>query len=133
MLIREAGLPYTFLQPSFFSQNLSTTYRDEIRLRNEIFVPAAHGRTSFIDVRDISATDVLSRKITYANPSILGFIWQKCQKEKLPLGYTLIMAALYTVSKLGKAAGLTSETERLLKRPPITFRQFANDFRDVWN
>ncbi|ADB37130.1 SDR family oxidoreductase [Spirosoma linguale] len=167
-LIREAGLPYTFLRPSFFMQNLSTTHRDEIRLRDEIFVPAGHGRTSFIDVRDISAiaalvltggpeefinqgyeltgsealtyteiaqilTDVLGRKITYRNPSILRFIWQKWQKEKLPLGFILIMTALYTVSKLGKAAGLTSETERLLKRQPIPFRQFARDFRNVWN
>jgi hypothetical protein len=42
------------------------------------------------------------------------------------------MAALYTVSKLGKAARLTKETERLLGRPPITFRQFAIDYQTVW-
>ena len=166
-LIVESGVPFTFLRPSFFMQNLSTTHRDEIRLRNEIFVPAGKGRTSFVDVRDIGAvaalaltgstgehlykgyeltgsealtygevaqilTTVLGRKITYRNPSILRFIWQKWQKEHNPLGFTMIMVALYTVSKLGKAARLTNETERLLGRPPITFRQFANDYRAVW-
>ena len=166
-LIRDAHLPYTFLRPSFFMQNLSTTHRDEIRFHSEIFVPAGTGQTSFVDVRDIGAvaalaltdktgtyrnrsveltgsealtyervaeilSEVLGRKITYKNPSILRFIWQKWQKEHLPLGFTLIMVALYTVAKVGKAARLTNTTEQLLNRPPITFRQFAEDFRAVW-
>lgn len=166
-LIVESGVPFTFLRPSFFMQNLSTTHRDEIRLRNEIFVPAGNGRTSFVDVRDIGAvaalaltsstgeylhkgfeltgsealtygevadrlTAVLGRKITYRNPSILRFVWQKWRQENTPLGFTLIMVALYTVSKLGRAARLTKETERLLSRPPITFGQFASDYRAVW-
>ena len=166
-LIVEAGLAFTFLRPSFFMQNLSTTHRDEIRLRNEIFVPAGQGRTSFVDVRDVAAvaaltltsqtsqhlnrgyeltgsealtygevaqllTRVLGRTITYRNPSMLRFVWQKWRREHLPLGFTLIMTALYTVSKVGKAAQLTDETERLLGRRPITFRQFAMDYRAVW-
>lgn len=36
-------------------QNLDTFYGDDIRLRDEIFVPAGRARTSFIDVRDIGA------------------------------------------------------------------------------
>jgi len=54
-LLLTCGVPYTFLRPSFFMQNLSTQHRDEIRTRNEIFVPAGKGKTSFIDVRDIGA------------------------------------------------------------------------------
>ncbi|GAB2588973.1 SDR family oxidoreductase [Spirosoma areae] len=166
-LLVESGLPFTFLRPSFFMQNLSTTHQDEIRFRSEIFIPAGQGRTSFVDVRDIAAvatlaltsqtnayvnrgfeltgsdaltyteiaeilTEVLGRKITYRNPSIGRFIWQKWQKERLPLGFTMIMVALYTVSKLGKADKITRETERLLNRPPLTFRQFAMDYRGIW-
>jgi len=41
--------PFTFLRPNFFMQNLSTTYRDDIRDRGEIFVPAARARTAFVD------------------------------------------------------------------------------------
>jgi uncharacterized protein YbjT (DUF2867 family) len=52
----ESGrIPYTSLRPGFYMQNLNTQYRDDIRLRNEIFVPAGRGKTSFIDVRDIAA------------------------------------------------------------------------------
>ena len=167
-LLVEAGLPFVFLRPSFFMQNLSTTHRAEIRDRDEIFVPAGHGKTSFVDVRDVGAvaalvlsspvtehlnrgyeltgsealsysevadilSSVLGRKITYRNPSVVRFIWQKWRKEHTPLGFTLIMVALYTVSKLGKAAGLSGEMERLLKRRPGSFRQFAEDYRAMWN
>jgi len=45
----------TFLRCSFFMQNLNTTHRDEIKDRDEIFVPVGNARTSFIDVRDIGA------------------------------------------------------------------------------
>jgi uncharacterized protein YbjT (DUF2867 family) len=175
-LIREAGgrkatpptlrLGYTMLRPSFFMQNLSTTHRDEIRDRDEIFVPAGQGRTSFVDVRDVGEvaalsllhpdqhrnqayeltgsdaltytevaqilTDVLNRRIRYTNPSMLRFVWWKWQTEKEDLGFVLIMLALYTVAKLGKAADLTTETARLLGRPPISFRQFAEDTKAVW-
>lgn len=166
-LIVESGLPFTFLRPGFFMQNLSTIHRDEIRLRNELFVPAGNGRTSFVDVRDVGAvaalalasstaehlnkgyeltgsesptygevaqllTDVLGRRITYRNPSILRFIWQKWYKEGTPLGFTLVMVALYTVSKLGKADRLTSETKQLLGRNPTTLFQFVTDYRHVW-
>jgi uncharacterized protein YbjT (DUF2867 family) len=166
-VIVEAGIPFTFLRPSFFMQNLSTTHRNEIRLRDELFIPAGKGRTSFVDVRDIGAvaalvltgpasdhshkgyeltgsealsygevaqllTRTLDRPITYRNPSIVRFVGRKWLRERMPLGFTLIMVALYTVAKLGKAANVTNETNRLLGRSPITFRQFASDYRACW-
>jgi uncharacterized protein YbjT (DUF2867 family) len=50
-----SGLDYTFLRSNFFMQNLNTTHRDEIRKKDEIFVPVKNARTSFLDVRDIGA------------------------------------------------------------------------------
>ena len=55
-----SGVPFTFLRPSFFMQNLNTTHRVEIKERSEIFVPAGTGKTSFIDVRDIAAVAALT-------------------------------------------------------------------------
>lgn len=54
-LLEASGVPWTFLRPSFFMQNLSTTHRDDVRDRSRIFVPAGRGRTAFIDARDIAA------------------------------------------------------------------------------
>jgi len=53
--LRERSAPFTFLRPNFFMQNLSTTYRDDIRDRGEIFAPAARARTAFVDTDDLGA------------------------------------------------------------------------------
>ncbi len=54
VLLKKSGLSWTFLRPSFFMQNLSTTHLADIRDRGEIYVPAGKGRTNFIDVSDIA-------------------------------------------------------------------------------
>ncbi len=54
-VILELGIPHVFLRASFFMQNLSTTHLEDIRDRNDVFVPAGNGKTSFIDARDIGA------------------------------------------------------------------------------
>jgi uncharacterized protein YbjT (DUF2867 family) len=51
--LKKSGLNWTFLRPSFFMQNLSTTHRADICERDEVYVPAGKGRTNFIDVADI--------------------------------------------------------------------------------
>lgn len=63
-LIKEEKVPYTFLRPSFFMQNLSTTHKKEVKENDEIYIPAGKGKTNFIDVRDIAevASLVLTEK-----------------------------------------------------------------------
>ena len=56
--LRSSSMEWTFLRPSFFFQNLSTTHRTDIRDRDEIFVPAGRGRTAFVDTDDIAAVAV---------------------------------------------------------------------------
>jgi uncharacterized protein YbjT (DUF2867 family) len=58
LAIEKLGLAHVFLRPSFFLQNLSTTHRQDILERDDLFVPAGNGRTSFIDARDIAAVAV---------------------------------------------------------------------------
>jgi uncharacterized protein YbjT (DUF2867 family) len=53
--LRGSGLGWTFVRPSFFLQNLSTTHAGDIRDRDEITVPAGDGRTAFVDARDVAA------------------------------------------------------------------------------
>ena len=51
--LRASGMRYSLLRPSFFMQNLSTTHRDDIRLRHQLLLPAGHARTSFVDAADV--------------------------------------------------------------------------------
>jgi len=53
--IEKSGIPYTFLRPSFYMQNLNTTHLHEIKNSCEIAVPVGRAKTNFIDVRDIAA------------------------------------------------------------------------------
>ena len=51
--ILATDLDYTLLRASFFMQNLLEVHRREIVEHDEIFVPAGHGATSFVDARDL--------------------------------------------------------------------------------
>lgn len=57
--LRGSGLDWTFVRPSFFHQNLSTTHAVDIRERSEIVVPAGNGATAFVDVEDVGAVCAL--------------------------------------------------------------------------
>ncbi len=52
--LRGSGLDWTFVRPSFFMQNLSTTHAAEIGA-GTLTVPAGTGRTAFVDTRDVAA------------------------------------------------------------------------------
>ena len=52
--LESASIPYSFLRPSFFMQNFSTTHLQEIKNNHILCVPAGHGKTNFIDVRDVA-------------------------------------------------------------------------------
>jgi len=49
-----SAIPYTFIRPSFFMQNLNTTHLDDIVNRDELFISVGKAKTSFIDTRDIA-------------------------------------------------------------------------------
>lgn len=53
--LRRSGLDWTFVRPSFFHQNLSTTHAADIRDHDAIPVPAGDGRTAFVDADDVGA------------------------------------------------------------------------------
>jgi uncharacterized protein YbjT (DUF2867 family) len=65
LAIERLSLPHVFLRPSFFLQNLSTTHLQDILVRNDLFVPAGNGRTSFIDARDIAAVAVRALSVPH--------------------------------------------------------------------
>lgn len=51
--IVKSRIPYTFIRPSFFMQNLSTTHVADIRDRNDLYIPCGKAKISYIDTRDI--------------------------------------------------------------------------------
>lgn len=154
----------TFLRPSFFMQNLTTTHRAEIRNESMLYMPAGDGKTAFIDARDIAdvaaqafidpaiagqaleltgddaltyhevaaiLSDVLGRPVEYANPSPLAFI-AHARSQEHPWGFVIVMLGIYLTARFGQASRTTSTVEKILNRPPISFRQFAEDHTALW-
>ena len=164
--LRASGLVWTFVRPSFFMENLSTTHAADIRDRNEIYVPAGTGRTSFVAARDVAAvavatlldpaahrdtawtptgtealtyvevaeilSDVLGRRITYAKPGALGYARHAKNVLGMPLPMVGVTTAIYSIARMGKAAGLTDDVRTVTGRDPITFRDWAQEHADAW-
>ncbi|HEX3269237.1 MAG TPA: NmrA family NAD(P)-binding protein [Ktedonobacterales bacterium] len=86
-----------------------------------------------LDYDEVAATlsEVLGRQIRYTNPSLLAFLRYQLG-HGTPLGMAAVMAGIYTTTRFGLGAQMTDEVQRLLGRPPISFRQFAEVNREVW-
>lgn len=52
--LRDSGLTWTFVRPSFFMENLSTTHVSDIRDRDCLMVPAGTGATAFVAAYDVA-------------------------------------------------------------------------------
>lgn len=52
-LLEASPIDYTFVRPSFFMQNLIEPHGEDIRTKNEIFIPSGKAAISFIDTDDI--------------------------------------------------------------------------------
>ncbi|PSB28752.1 SDR family oxidoreductase [Chlorogloea sp. CCALA 695] len=76
-------------------------------------------------------TEVLGKPITYTNPSIIKFALS-LYKRGLDIQFIAVMIGIYTTAKLGFAGKLTTDTQDILQRAPISMRQFVEDYRDCW-
>jgi hypothetical protein len=62
---------------------------------------------------------------------LLKFVRQMLSK-RLPIDFVLVMVAIYTTARLGLAGKITSDTEQLLNRSPLTIQQYVEDYRQFW-
>lgn len=85
---------------------------------------------SYSDVAAIFS-EVLGRPIRYSNPSMLTFA-VRMRARGHAWSFIFVMLGIYTTAKLGLAAAVTPDTKRLLGRPPISVRQYVEDYRRCW-
>ena len=76
-------------------------------------------------------SQVLGRSVSYRNPGVVAFL-RHVRAAGRPLSLGLVMTGVYTIARLGLAAGVSPELERLTGRPPTPFRSFAEDHAAVW-
>lgn len=76
-------------------------------------------------------SQTLGRKITYRNPSPLAFFKGNLQRGT-PFMFALVMTGLYLSTRNGMAEPVTDEVERISGDKPISFQQYATDYRESW-
>ena len=77
--IEAAGIPFTFLRPNSYMQNLVTFYAPGIRATQTLAIPAGHAKESPIDVRDIAS--VAAR--VFSQPTHFGHAYDLSGPESL--------------------------------------------------
>ena len=98
--------------------------------RNQAYPLTGNMALSYGDVAGIFS-DVLGRPIRYSSPSILAFAARMRARGHL-WSFIFVMIRIYTTARLGLAAAVTPDTENLLGRPPITVRQYVEDYKRCW-
>lgn len=74
-------------------------------------------------------SEELGRPITYSDPSALAFA-RRFRRRGYNRGYIGVMLGIYLTTRLGLAASISPDVERLLGRPPNTMRQYVRDYAD---
>jgi uncharacterized protein YbjT (DUF2867 family) len=152
--IEASGLPYTFLRPNGFMQNLVNYNAGTIRSQNAFYGCQGNGAVSIVDIRDIAAVAVIvlaatghegksyaltneqvAEKISHVAGRKISYVDVPAAELKrgvLSAGTPEWSAdALLDLQRLyreGKASLVTNDIERLTGRKPITFDQFARDY-----
>jgi uncharacterized protein YbjT (DUF2867 family) len=160
--IRASGLAFTFLHPTWFMQNFTTSHAGAIKA-GTLAEPAADRKTAFIDARDIAAVaaEVLTKPghdgktYTLTGPDLLsrGDVvellgrelgrkvaylpvsdeqFRAAVKGHLPESYVELLSALYSGVRAGWTERKTDDVQVVLGRPPISFSRFAKDHRATW-
>lgn len=69
-------------------------------------------------------SDALDRTVTYEAPSLVRFA-RHSRRLGRDWSFLLVIAALYTTARLGLAGRVSDDVQRVLDRPPISFREWA--------
>ena len=160
--VRASGIPFTFLHPTWFMQNFSTSMAAAIK-SGTLAEPAADKKTAFIDARDIAAVaaEALTgaghegRTYELTGPELLDRAevaarfsaalgrpvtylavtdeqFRAAVKGFLSPSYLELMSHLYAMVRAGYTEVKTTTVQELLGRAPIGFDQFIKDHRSTW-
>lgn len=160
--VRASGLAFTFLHPTWFMQNFSTSMAGAIK-GGTLAEPAGDATTAFIDTRDIAAVAAKAllepghdgKTYTLTGPELLSRAdvvrilgealgrpitylavtdeqFRAAVKGVLSPGYAELMSHLYAAVRAGQFAVRTDTVAEVLGRAPIPFAQFVREHRATW-
>jgi uncharacterized protein YbjT (DUF2867 family) len=99
--------------------------------RNRAWTPTGPEALTYAEVADVLGA-VLGRPIRYTRPGVPRY-WRHVRTHlHMPPGFAAVTVAIYTVARLGHAAGLTDDVRAVIGRAPTPLRAFAERERSTW-
>jgi len=95
------------------------------------WTPTGSEALTYKEVAD-ALSAVLGRDITYARPGVWRYAAHARRALRLPWAMVGVTTALYSVARLGKAAGVTDDVREVTGIAPITVKQWAAEHQEVW-
>ncbi|MCK2220430.1 SDR family oxidoreductase [Actinomadura sp. ATCC 31491] len=96
----------------------------------QAYTPTGAEALSYADAAGVISA-VLGRTVRYAAPGPVAY-WRHARRHGMDVPMAAVTLALYSMCRLGLAAGVTDDVRRLLGRAPIAFEQFVKDERAAW-
>lgn len=99
------------------------------------FLNKAYDLTGFeaLDYYEVAKllSDATNKNIRYTNPSSKEF-GIRMEQEGAAEDFITVMKGIYLVAKLRLAGKITDDFEKIMRRKPISFKQFAKDYKDLF-
>lgn len=104
---------------------------DPVAHAGRAWTPTGPEALTYAEVADRLST-VLGRPVHYVRPGLLRYAWHARRTLGMPWTMVAVTAAIYTVARLGRAAGLTDDVRAVTGHLPRSFEEFAGRQAAVW-
>lgn len=95
------------------------------------WTPTGPEALSYAEVAAV-LSEVLGRPVRYTRPGVLRYALHARRTLGLPLPMVGVTTAIYTIARLGRAAGLTDDVRAVTGRAPVSFREWARQNVSAW-
>lgn len=105
--------------------------KDPTAHRGQVWTPTGAEALTYGEVA-AALTEALGRPIEYARPGAWRYAVHARRVLRLPWGMVGVTTALYTVARLGRAAGVTDDVQRVTGEAPMSMTDWAAAHVDAW-
>lgn len=114
----------SFIDAEDIGLSIATVLHDPKKFKNTAHTITGAEALTYYQVAEILSR-VTGRHITYAKPGYLKYRRYYIKQRGLDKGYVNVTVALYFMTRMGTAKGVTDDFVKLIGRKPRSFEEFA--------
>lgn len=122
----------SFIDAEDIGLAIATIMHNPQKHKNAAYTITGSQALNYYQIADI-LSKVTKRKITYGKPGLLRYRNYYIKNRGLNKSYVNVTVALYIMTRLGTAKGITNEFYKLTGKQPRTFEEFARDNKETFS